>query len=280
MKGYTHIIGLSVNGMLSVLHKTLVKAPLITLQLRNKMSGCCPAKAWGDLKNPNYKEKGTVEKVDDLEIYHVGSGSKCIIWNYDIFGFQGGRTRQMCDFMADAGYLVIMPDYYRGEMCDPSKEGDRVVKFLQDKTKWSELQVDWEKRVKPLAEKLGAKTYGTVGCCWGSYMVMRLCAQVCFKAGISFHPSHSPIIGMINENEEEILKDVKSPQMFMPAQGDHPNLWPDGLGKKVMGDQLSIVPFPDMQHGWTIRGGLDDPKVQRDVEKAFNLSLTFFNRYL
>ena len=56
-----------------------------------------------------------------------------------------------------------MPDYYRGEMCDPSKEGDRVVKFLQDKTKWSELQVDWEKKIKPFAEKLGAKTYGTVG---------------------------------------------------------------------------------------------------------------------
>ena len=262
--------------MLSVI-PTVVKTSIRTSSI---MSGCCPKTAWGNLKNPDYKEKGTIVKVDDLEIYRVGSGSKCIIWNYDIFGFSGGRTRQMCDFMADAGYLVLMPDYYRGEFCDPAKEGDRVVKFLQDKTKWSELQGDWESKVKPLAEKLGAQTYGTVGFCWGSYMVMRLCSQVCFQAGISFHPSHSPIIGMINENEEEILKEVKSPQMFMPAQGDHPNLWPEGLGKKVMGDQLSIVPFPEMQHGWTIRGSLDDPKVQRDVEKAFNLSLAFFKQYL
>ena len=246
------------------------------------MASCCPTTAWGELKNPNYKEKGTIVKVDDMEIYHVGSGSKCIIWNYTIFGFKGGRTRQMCDFMAEAGYLVILPDYYRGQMCDPSKEGYGVLnKFIQDKTKWAELQLDWEKRVKPLAEKLGAKTYGTIGCCWGSYMVIRLCAQVGFKAGISFHPSHSAIIaGLADENEEDILKEVKSPQMFMPATGDHPNVWPDGLSKKVMGDQLSIIPFPDMKHGWTMRGNMDDPKVQRDVEKAFNLSLSFFNQHL
>ena len=89
--------------MLSVLTKTLIRTPLITLQLRHKMSGCCPTTAWGDLKNPNYKEKGTVEKVDDLEIYHVGSGSKCIIWNYDIFGFDSGRTRELADLIASKG---------------------------------------------------------------------------------------------------------------------------------------------------------------------------------
>ena len=37
--------------------------------------------------------QGVVEKVDDLDVYCVGSGSKCIIWNYDIFGFDSGRTR-------------------------------------------------------------------------------------------------------------------------------------------------------------------------------------------
>ena len=37
--------------------------------------------------------KGKVERVEDLDLYFVGSGSKCIIWNYDIFGFDSGRTR-------------------------------------------------------------------------------------------------------------------------------------------------------------------------------------------
>ena len=51
---------------------------------------CCTSNAWGDLKNPDYKEKGQVEKVEDLDIYRVGSSSngKCIIWCYDVFGFK------------------------------------------------------------------------------------------------------------------------------------------------------------------------------------------------
>ena len=27
---------------------------------------CCTANAWGDLKNPDYKEKGQVERVGDI----------------------------------------------------------------------------------------------------------------------------------------------------------------------------------------------------------------------
>ena len=39
----------------------------------------------------------------NLEVYLVGNSSKCVIWNYDWFGFDSGRTRQMCDFIAAHG---------------------------------------------------------------------------------------------------------------------------------------------------------------------------------
>ena len=103
----------------------------------------------------------------------------------------------MCDFLAENGYLVIMPDFYRGDMCDPAAEPDRIGGFIKDVTKWPSLKLDWEKKVKPYAEKHGAKTYGSVGTCWGSYVVLRLAEDVGFNAGVSFHPSHSPISGMI-----------------------------------------------------------------------------------
>ena len=32
-----------------------------------------------------------------------------------ISDLQGGRTRQLCDQLADSGYMVIMPDFFRGE---------------------------------------------------------------------------------------------------------------------------------------------------------------------
>merc|ERR1711953_375240 len=231
-------------------------------------------------KNPDYKEKGTVEKVGDLDIYSVGQGPKCIIWNYDIFGFDSGRSRQMCDLVADAGYLVIMPDYYRGTWCNPMTDGDKLPAFAKEKTVWNNLKNDWEQKIQPLAEKKGAQYYGTVGTCWGSYMVLRLCENVDFKAGVSFHPSHSPISGLLGESEEEILKNVKCPQIFMPAEGDHENTYPGGLGKKVLGDSLEIVTFPDMKHGWTTRRDMSDPKVDRDVKKALNLALGFFTKYM
>ena len=40
---------------------------------------------------------------NQFNAFQVGNSSKAIIWNYDIFGLEGGRTRQMADFMAEHG---------------------------------------------------------------------------------------------------------------------------------------------------------------------------------
>jgi len=64
---------------------------------------CCPESAWNALKNVDYKPIGVVDQVGDLNIYRVGTSSKCIIWNHDIFGVDGGRTKQMADFVAANG---------------------------------------------------------------------------------------------------------------------------------------------------------------------------------
>ena len=95
---------------------------------------------------------------------------------------------------------------------------------------------------------------------------------------------------VLNENEEEILKNVKSPQMFLPSRSDKDSVklvaqMPNGtkiigLGKQILGDGVEIIEFPDMSHGWTTRGDLSDPIVERDVKKAFNFVISFFGKYL
>ena len=74
------------------------------------MSSCCPSDSWGKLNNPDYKAKGIVEKIEatGIDVYRVGQSDKCIIWNYDVFGFDGGRTRQMADFVADHGKIYLL----------------------------------------------------------------------------------------------------------------------------------------------------------------------------
>ena len=63
-----------------------------------------------------------------------------------------------------------------------------------------------------------------IGTCWGSYLVVKLSSDVDFKAGLSMHPSHTAICAMMGVDEEKILKEVKCPQMFMPAGEDNENV--------------------------------------------------------
>ena len=76
------------------------------------------------------------------------------------------------------------------------------------------------------------------------------------------------------------MKDIKCPQLYLPSENDSETVKKDGLSKQILGDALEIVEFPDMKHGWTIRGDLNEKYVDRDVKKAFNLVLSFFKKYL
>ena len=87
---------------------------LNSIKLERTMSSCCPENSWGKLNNPGYKAKGIVEKIQEtnIDVYRVGESEKCIIWNYDVFGFDGGRTRQMADFIADHGNVCCHINFY------------------------------------------------------------------------------------------------------------------------------------------------------------------------
>ena len=59
---------------------------------------------------PNLVEMSYVPSEDGgnmLSIYHVGNGSRCVVWNYDIFGFNGSRTREMADLISSKGIYRI-----------------------------------------------------------------------------------------------------------------------------------------------------------------------------
>ena len=38
--------------------------------------------------------KGKIINFEGLDMYVVGNGTTAIIWNYDVFGFDAGRTRE------------------------------------------------------------------------------------------------------------------------------------------------------------------------------------------
>jgi len=242
---------------------------------------CCPAGSWPELKT-DYSPKGKVKSLDGIDVYYVGEGnSKCILWNYDIFGFEGGRTRQLCDLFASHGFVVVMPDFYRGDWKDPFKSSmEELVEFINKTTNWEEsLSPDLKNKVVPFAKEIGAKTFGTIGTCWGSYPVVKLSGKDKIRCGVSMHPSHSMIAQMLKEDEEQILKEIKCPQLFMPAGDDGPQCKKGGLAEKILKD-VTIIEFPDMKHGWTTKGDFAQPNVERDVTKAISHAIEFFNKHL
>ncbi len=161
------------------------------------------------------------------------------------------------------GYMVILPDWYRGKMQDPADGMDKLVAFIKEETKWDVIKADWDGKIRPYAERHGAKIFGSIGTCWGSVPVLRFSADPdTFRAGVSMHPSHTPIFGMLGEDQEAALRAAAGvPQLFMPAGDDPPDVNPGGIGEKVLGDKLSIVQFKEMNHGWTTKGDISDEKV-------------------
>lgn len=240
---------------------------------------CCSTDSWAQLETTNYVAKGSVQWMGDMEIYVVGNGERCVIWNHDIYGFNSGRSRQLADLLAEAGFMVLMPDYFKG-----AHYINEFDNFISDHTQWSNLKADWEYKIHPLAKQLGAKKISAVGTCWGSYMVLRLSALPEVSCGVSMHPAHPLWIqNVLREDERALLQQVRNnncPQLFMAAGGDSPNVKKGGLADQVLGEKAEFELFAEMKHGWTTRGDETKEAVLRDVKKAVTLAIEFLNEHM
>eukprot|EP00090_Calanus_glacialis_P010734 TRINITY_DN19192_c0_g1_i1.p1 TRINITY_DN19192_c0_g1~~TRINITY_DN19192_c0_g1_i1.p1 ORF type:complete len:253 (-),score=69.10 TRINITY_DN19192_c0_g1_i1:79-837(-) len=251
------------------------------------MPGCCPDGSYGNPPFPGYSwnTKGVVDEVGDMKVYRTGCSNKCIIWCYDIYGFEGGRTRQLCDQLADCGYMVILPDFFHGEWRDVGDED--LACWLTGQSDWyGQRQAEWVETILPYARSHGAEVFGCVGTCWGGYMVMRLSAYGEFKAGVSLHPATTCIAeNMLNEKMYEVLDEVGCPQLVLTAGEDHSNEKPGGLADKVwgvmsFGGSCVLRSYPDMMHGWTVRGDMRDQAVNNAATAAFNAMKGFLNTHV
>jgi len=51
-----------------------------------------------------------------MRIYVVGSSENVLLVAYDIYGFENGSwIKELCDFLATQGYLVILMDFFKGD---------------------------------------------------------------------------------------------------------------------------------------------------------------------
>eukprot|EP01033_Poteriospumella_lacustris_P016246 gene16246-11625_t len=72
---------------------------------------CCPPNAEKYLA-PDYSFVGSTVALDTgLELYVTGTGAskKGLLIVPDIYGWNGGRTRNIADYYAEEGYYVVVP---------------------------------------------------------------------------------------------------------------------------------------------------------------------------
>jgi|JI61114C2RNA_FD_contig_21_2008150_length_334_multi_2_in_0_out_0_1 dienelactone hydrolase len=48
-----------------------------------------------------------------MRVYSVGEGDNVLIIAHDIFGFDGGRTKVVCDHFSQNNLKIYMPDFFR-----------------------------------------------------------------------------------------------------------------------------------------------------------------------
>ncbi|TIB71326.1 hypothetical protein E3Q23_02480 [Wallemia mellicola] len=181
-------------------------------------SACCSIPPVID--QTNYKPKGTYEKVGHFEKAYVTGPSDAhtvLLGIYDIFGYFN-QTLQGADILADKGYRVVLPDFFRGkpfplEKFPPSNDkdkkelGDFFATIASPSARIPEL-LNLSNELRQKHSKLGL-----VGYCWGAAIALNASTQdiKLFDAVAVLHPA------MLDAG---VVEKVKTPIGFFPSKDE------------------------------------------------------------
>mmetsp|Transcript_28026 Transcript_28026/g.47406 ORF Transcript_28026/g.47406 Transcript_28026/m.47406 type:complete len:302 (+) Transcript_28026:355-1260(+) len=266
--------------------------------------GCCPKGSIPDVPGPDLCALGTTKTVSfpdssrpPMDVYITGAANKnsnrAVIVCTDIFGIDGGQKKQVCDALAARlGCVVVMPDFFRGDACTPEIFKAGFVPWAQQ---WQPEGVVAD--VARVHEHLlaGASFVGVAGFCWGAWAALQAAAAGHATAVVFAHPSHRKMCAnVVKQDCDELLlqalgaaKEGGRPALraalLLPAGNDDPAHKAGGADEATLtksGCEVGIREFPEMAHGWILRGDVKLPVVSRDVGLAVDLIVDFFDRKL
>lgn len=264
---------------------------------------CCPSGSHGYLAaNPSASNTGSKMTVNGgLEVYAVGSpaAGNGVLFVPDVWGWDSGRIREEADKMAsDLNAYVVVPKLLHNNnppfngpfeggtdgdglppTLDLDKRGKEAFPFILS-FKWDSIAPKMTSAMAHMKEK-GCSKVGGVGFCWGVWALFHCSADGGALDCISGpHPSVH-LEGMHKGDPVALAGQVKCPCLMMPA-GNDPDLYNPGTGavmqKLPAGSESK--PFPDMLHGWSIRGDMNDAKIARDTRACFDETAAFMRKYL
>jgi len=230
---------------------------------------------------------GAKEGEDKLESF---AGVKCfiarppkksknaILYITDVFGPTLQQAQENCKVMAEAGYLVVIPDLFNGDSVDGKLAPSELMalfptwfpKHVQD----TKLPI-CENTIKELKEKEGIEKIGFVSYCYGAPIALRLAQKGLGNCWIVAHPS------FIDPSKD--LKGINTPGFFVHAGNDA--YFTEEARKKCeeetnkLSVKVAYKTYPDVPHGFAARGG-EGEHVNKMMHEALHDIIAFFNANL
>ncbi|CAG8465268.1 16575_t:CDS:2, partial [Dentiscutata heterogama] len=233
----------------------------------------------------DYEPKGIITKVSDLDVYCAIPDSfaeaqtkNAVIICYDIFGFHE-NVKQFCDILASQGFLVVLPDYLRGDYWTTerfAKEGNQLRDWLKTNAPPEKVLQLTTPVVEHIRKEHKVQNIGYIGFCWGGMIASKHCKDPAFDACILIHPGFLDI---------EDFKESQCPIAFIPSK-DEPDLESQFvkdpvLTSKPYASKIVHRRFDNLHHGFAgARGNFKEPANAEAVNEVTSICVKFLNENL
>lgn len=248
---------------------------------------CCPPGSHGAPPRFDNEPLGTYIQVagaSEVPCYYVEpatSGSvKAMILFPDVWGFQS-RIVKIADWLSqELSCHVLICDFFRGETKDNHPD---MQAWFATVPYEPNIAQDVTACVEYLKTEKNISAFGAMGFCWGGWAIAKTCQAglVPWQAIVSPHPSLVVEKWIFGGDDIALMHSIPCPALFMPAGNDPAHLKPSSAEFQGMPNKESkSIPFEDMAHGWTTRGDIAEPAIQRDVEAALQETRKFLQAHL
>eukprot|EP00924_Labyrinthula_sp_SR-Ha-C_P006330 augustus_masked-scaffold_31-processed-gene-3.64-mRNA-1 protein AED:0.09 eAED:1.00 QI:0/-1/0/1/-1/1/1/0/249 len=243
---------------------------------------CCPESRVDFLKKAP-AGIGTYENLDEkTEVYVSGdpTSNKVMVFLADIFGMKTGRHCSLCDFFADKGYFVIMPNYFTDSEPPTEMDMDKILAFAKSQP-LSKIQGVLDATYAKYNLSAEGKKVSMIGFCYGCWVMFHESQRGVlgdnFKAGINCHPSVN-LEGLHGGDVKALCESIKTPMLLIPTIGDVEFVQKGGFLETDTKYDVEIVETdPIQQHGFVSQG---DAENDENIKKAIGYVLTKSLEYL
>jgi len=223
---------------------------------------------------------GEVKNIGGINVYHAYPPNKstdnAILFLTDIFGLQLPQNRLLADSYAAAGYLVLLPDYFKGDPipADTPKSFDRNA--WRTRHPQAEISNIIDGTVGYARDTLKVKRLGAVGFCFGGpYVVRQLAKGKGVDVGFIAHPGAFTDAELGGITGPLAVAAAETDQSLAPARRHEVETL---LAKNNATYQINL--YSGVSHGFAIRVDMNNWRQVYGKEAAFNQALLWFNGWL